>query len=76
MLETKMETEMKNAFLKYNFIYLSLTVLGLRSCVGFSLVVVSVGYSLVAVHRRLICGDFSYCRAQALGHVRFSNFGM
>ena len=32
------------------FIYLFLTVLGLHCCVGFSLVAVSGGYSLVAAH--------------------------
>ena len=38
---------------KNNLIYL-LTVLGLRCCSGFSLVAVSRGYSLVAVHGLLI----------------------
>ena len=32
------------------FIYLFLVVLGLRGCVGFSLVSASRGYSLVVVH--------------------------
>ena len=36
------------------FTYLFLTVLGLRCYVGFSLVVLSASYSLVAVHRLLI----------------------
>ena len=40
-------------------------------CVGFSLVVVNGGYSLVAVYRLLITvvslyGGFSCCRAKAL----------
>ena len=34
----------------YNFIYLFLAVLGLHCCSGFSLVVASRAYSLVAVH--------------------------
>jgi len=34
----------------YNFIYLFLAVPGLHCCSGFSLVVVSRAYSLVAVH--------------------------
>ena len=36
------------------FIYLFLAVLGLRCCTGFSLVAVSGGCSLVAVHGLLI----------------------
>lgn len=40
--------------LLFLFIYLFLTVLGLRCCSGFSLVAASRGYSLVAVHRLLI----------------------
>ena len=36
------------------FVYLSLAVLGLYCCMGFSLVAVSRGYSLVAVHGLLI----------------------
>ena len=70
-----MGTEMKNALLKYNFIYLFIFVLGLRCSVGFSLVVVSGGYSLVAVYRLLICGEFFYCRTQAIGYMCFSSFG-
>ena len=38
----------------YKFIYLFLTVPGLRCCTGFSLVAVSGGYSLVAVLELLI----------------------
>ena len=38
----------------YLITYLFLTVLGLRCYVGFSLVVLSASYSLVAVHRLLI----------------------
>ena len=34
--------------------YLSLPVLGLHCCAGFSLVAASGGYSVVAVHRLLI----------------------
>ena len=63
MLETKMETEMKNAFLKFNFIYLFIF-----DCVGSSLLCglfSSCGE----------CGLLSYCRAQALGHMHFSSFG-
>ena len=41
-------------FFKKVFIYLSLAVLGLSCCVGFSLVVTSGGYSLVAVCGLLI----------------------
>ena len=41
-------------FFKKLFIYLSLAVLGLSCCVGFSLVVTSGGYSLVAVCGLLI----------------------
>ena len=37
-------------FFFYNFIYLFLAVLGLHYCSGFSLVLASGGYSLVAVH--------------------------
>ena len=40
--------------LKKNWIYLSLAVLGLHCCIGFSLVMASRGYSLVAVCRLLI----------------------
>ena len=40
-------------YLKNNFIYLFLAVLGLCCCIGFSLVGVSGGYSLVAVPRLL-----------------------
>ena len=40
-------------FLK-NFLNLFLTVLSLCCCTGFSLVALSRGYSLVAVHRLLI----------------------
>ena len=40
-------------FKKSNFIYLFLAVLGLRCCVGFSLVAASGGYPPAAVHRLL-----------------------
>ena len=43
-------------------IYLFLGVLGLQCCEGFSLVVVSGGYSLVAV-QGLLVGVASRCRA-------------
>ena len=42
-----------------------MAVLGLHCCVGFS---------LVAMHRLLIVVA-SHCRAQALGHTRFSSCG-
>ena len=41
-----------HSFLK--IIYLFLVVLGLHWCMGFSLVAVNGGYSLVAVHKLLI----------------------
>ena len=41
-------------YFKNNFVYLFLGMLGLHSCVSFSPVVVSGGYSLVLVHRILI----------------------
>ena len=44
----------KGVFIYYNFICLFLAVLCLHYCVGFSLVVASMGYSLVAVHGLLI----------------------
>ena len=53
-------------FYFYNF-YLFLAVLVLRSCEGFSLVVVSGGSR---------CGDFSCCGAWALGHTGFNICGM
>ena len=40
-------------FFPNNFIYLFLAVLGLHCCMGFSLVAVSRGYSVVAMHRLL-----------------------
>ena len=46
--------------------YLFLTVLVLRCCAGFSLVVVGGGDSVVALHGLLI-GGFSCCGAWALG---------
>ena len=51
---------------KKNFIYLFLAVPGPCCCMDFSLVVVSgilSSWSVQASH----CGDFSCCRAQALG---------
>ena len=64
-------------FLHFLFkIILLLAVLGLRCCVGFSLVAVSRGYSLVAVRRFLICCGFSCCRTQAIGHAGFSSSGL
>ena len=44
----------QSQFFLNNFIYLSLAVLGLRCSVGFSLVAVIRGYSLVVVQRFLI----------------------
>ena len=43
---------------------------------GLSLVVMSRGYSLVAVRGPLIVGDFSCCRAQSLEHLGFSSCSM
>ena len=56
------------------FIDLFLAVLGFCGCKGFSLVVVSRGYSLVvwASH----CSGFFCCGAQALGSGGFSSCGM
>ena len=45
-------------FVKINFIYLFLAVLGLRCCMGFSLVAASRGYSLVTVCGLLIVVAF------------------
>ena len=56
-------------FFKKLIIYLA--TLGLHCYVQAFSSAESKGYSLVAVHRLLICDDFSYCRAQALGHMRF-----
>ena len=46
------------------FFFFLLAVMGLRSCMGFSLVLESIGYSPVAGHRFLIAGA-SRCGAQA-----------
>ena len=70
-----MELEDANFFSCLLFIYLFLAVLGLCCCVGFSLVVVSGGYSLVAEHRLqatlvsvvVACG-LSRCGFQAVEH--------
>ena len=43
---------------------------------GFSLVVASRGYSLVAVLGLLICSGFFCCRAQTLWPKGFSSCGM
>ena len=51
-----------------NFTYLFLAVLGLRCCVGFSLVAVSASYSLVVVHGLLIAVA-SLVGGLALEHV-------
>ena len=57
---------------KNYFIYLFWAVLDLCCRVGFFLIVVSGGYSLVwASH----CGGFSCCTAWALGQADFSNCG-
>ena len=55
---------------KYIYIYIFfffLAVLGLRCCMGFSLVLESAGYSPVAVRMFLIAGA-SHCGAWALEH--------
>ena len=41
-------------FYYYYFVYLFLAVVGLCCCMGFSLVLMSCGYSLVAVHGLLM----------------------
>ena len=46
-------------FLKSNFLSFFLAVLGLRCCVGFSLVVVSGGYSVVVVRGLLSVASFA-----------------
>ena len=55
------------------FIYL-LAVLGLHCCLGFSLVGVSRGYSLVVAHRLLLVVAFR-CGARAQGRESFSSGG-
>ena len=50
---------------------LSLAVLGLHWCMGFSLVVASGGYSLAAVCGLLIV-VVSHCRAWGLGRMVFA----
>ena len=57
----------------YNF-YLFLAVLVLRFSEGFSLVVVSGGYSRCGAQASR-CGDFPCCGAWALGHTGFSVCG-
>ena len=51
----------------YIFYLFVLAVLGLHCCAGFSLVLESAGYSLVAGHTFLIAGA-SHCGARAPGH--------
>ena len=51
-------------YIFFFFSFFLLAVLGLRCCVGFSLVLESAGYSPVAGHRFLIAGA-SHCGAQA-----------
>ena len=64
-------------FFKYFYFYLFVAVLGLRCCVGFPLVVLSWGYSLVGVHRLLIAVAFLVAeQAHALGRVGFSSCGI
>ena len=58
---------------KNNFIYLFLAMLDLCCCMGFSLVAVSGGYSLVVVCRLLIV--VTCCGAQVLGSMGFSSCG-
>ena len=48
---------------------------GLHSCVGFSSVEASEGYSLVAVHGFLIAVTSLAARGGALGHVGFNSCG-
>ena len=57
----------------YLFIHLFLAVLGLCCCAGFSLVVMTRGYSLVALCRLLIA--VACCGAQVLGCSDFSSCG-
>ena len=52
-------------------IYLFLAALGLHCCVGFSLQQVEI--SLHCSEQASYCGGFSYCGAQALGHMGFSS---
>ena len=52
------------------FICLFLAVLGLRCCMGLSLVAVSGGYSLAV---KLLSVVTSYCAAQAVGHAGFNS---
>ena len=54
MKEKRLGEKASLSFFKNTFIYLFLTMLGLRCCSGFSLVLASRGYSLVAVRRPLI----------------------
>ena len=58
------------SFLK--IIYLA--VLGLLCCVDFSPVALIRGYSRRSIHAAH-CSDFSCCRAQALGHLGYTNCG-
>lgn len=57
-------------------LYLFLTVLGLRCCVGFSLVAMSTGSPLLSsCSARTYCSCLSCGGAQALGHAGFSSCG-
>ena len=51
-------------YIYFFFFFFLLAVMGLRSCMGLSLVLESTGYSPVAGHRFLIAGA-SHCGAQA-----------
>ena len=56
-------------------IYIFLALLGLHSCVGFSLVVAERGLLHSCDAWVSHCGGFSCCRVQALGYTGFSSFG-
>ena len=49
-------------FIFYNFMYLFMTVIGLRCCTDFSLVAASGVYSLASVHRLLTVVASLCCR--------------
>ena len=50
-------------------------MLGFGSCVGFSSVEASEGYSLAAVHGFLVAATSLAARGGALGHVGFNSRG-
>ena len=64
-------------FFKYNFIYLFFCCAELCCCTGFSLVVASRGYSLIAMRGRLIVvASLVVENGLALGHGGFSSCRM